>query len=115
MVVGRAGWQPKALCLVQCRTRNVGEEDTGTWLHREVTLWVGDAPEFSYSFVERPGSGAFCGAVHSRYRREQGAGWIEEGPATVVFPDPWLFAVGTGEGNPAQPGSQFSYFLPVHP
>ncbi len=115
VVVGRGTERPGVLCLVQCRSQSVQEEGSGDWLLREVRLWLSDASELSYSFVERPGSGLFCGAVHSVYRASTDAESIEEGPATLVFPDPWLFAVSQEGDSTRQPGSRFSYFIPVHP
>jgi hypothetical protein len=115
LVVGRGAERPGVLCLVQCRSRSVREEGSGSWLLREVRLWLADASELSYSFAERPGSGVFCGAVHSLYRASTDDGGTEEGPATLVFPDPWLFAASQEAGAARQPGSRFSYFIPVHP
>jgi hypothetical protein len=105
---GQAG-RVCALALVQCRSRGIEHADLGGHVRREVRLWGEADLSLSYRFAEPARSDFRIGVSHSWYHRETP---LAEGPASVVFPDPWAFAGEQGRGA-AVP--KFSYFLSVHP
>lgn len=104
---------------VQSRAASVTISDgaAGTpFIVREVKLWDVDAGLLRYAFAEKPShtTGIFNGAVHTWLRYQAGAA-AEEGPACVVFPDPWLYAGNRDRADDTPPFSRFSYFLAVSP
>lgn len=115
VVLGRGRGAPRAHCLVQCRSKRFEREHGEVWTRREVRLWAEGGLELTYVFAEPVAAGLFCGALHSWYTPQTLGARGEEGPATLVFPDPWVFSGARSEtgGDPA--GSRFTYFLPLHP
>lgn len=115
LLIGRRrGGGHGAICLVQVRSVLLGDLRGGDLRRREVRLWAEEGREFSYAFAERAGAGGSVGVVHSWYRRSPDGLSGEEGPAIVVFPDPWVFG-GTRAGGGEPKGSRFSYLIPVFP
>jgi hypothetical protein len=106
-------------CLVQVRRKDVmvfdGESDVPHTV-RDVRLWDEDGPQ-RYVFAERPAfsAGIFNGAVHTWLRYSAAEGTGEEGPACVVFPDPWIYGGTRGQPDDIPPFSRFSYFIAVSP
>lgn len=116
LVIGTADARLAPTCLVQVRRTDASVADGGSvtpYVVREVRLWDRDGAQ-RYAFAERPlqSAGDFVGAVHTwlRYRLD---GDMEEGPACVAFPDPWLYAGIRGTGTDVPPFSRFAYLLPV--
>lgn len=101
------------LCLVQNRSTPLKAEGKQGWLRREVRLWTDEGEFCRYAFAERVDAGVRCGVVHSWFKAASNE--REEGPATVVFPDPWVFAEGVSGAKPLKAASRFSYFIPVYP
>lgn len=108
-------------CLVQVRTTTVRVTDgtAGTvFAKREVMLWTVEQPQAQrYAFLERASSGrrGFVGAVHTWVRYGDRGSIREEGPACVVFPDPWLYAGSRGQPDDLPAFSRFGYLLAVSP
>lgn len=105
--------------LVQSRVRPASISDGSTstaYVIREVRMWDLESGEFRYAFAERPTqtAGIFNGAVHTWHRYQRGV-VAEEGPAAVVFPDPWIYAGSRGRADEVPPFSRFSYFVAVSP
>lgn len=116
LVLGPAEGRLVTTCLVQCRSRQfVVAEQPGAWLRRETVLLDRDLGRLRYAFAEPcdERSPSFVGAVHSWYRRQVSAGFGEEGPAHVVFPDPWLLRGTDLSGRQAASESHFAYLLPL--
>jgi len=116
LVLGPADGSLVSTCLVQCRSRQfVVAEQAGTWLRRETVLFDRDLGRLRYVFAEPcdERSPSFVGAVHSWYRRQASAGFGEEGPAYVVFPDPWLLRGTDASGLQAASESHFAYLVPL--
>jgi hypothetical protein len=119
LVIGPAAGGLAATCFVQVRRKDVTTDDGGGPSHyvvREVKLWDIDSGAQRYAFAEPAAVSArlFVGAVHT-WLRYQTNGAKEEGPACVVFPDPWLYSGAMGRPDDIPPFSRFSYFLPVSP
>jgi hypothetical protein len=118
-IVGPSGNALALTCLVQVRRTDLTVSDGSTatpFIVREVKLWDIETGAYRYVFAERPAQVAqlFVGAVHTwmRYRTNASG---EEGPACVVFPDPWIYAGSRGRSDDVPPFSRFSYFLAVSP
>lgn len=119
LVVGPAAGGLAATCFVQVRRKEVTTDDGGgpsRYVVREVKLWDVDSGAQRYVFAEPAAVSArlFVGAVHT-WLRYQTNGPKEEGPACVVFPDPWLYSGATGRSDDIPPFSRFSYLLAVSP
>lgn len=120
IVVGPRGTELAVTCLAQVRRSEVVVNDGGPasarYAVRQVMLWDAEAGAQRYAFAERTTSpgGPFIGAVHT-WIRYQLNGAKEEGPACVVFPDPWVFAGTVGRPDDIPAFSRFSYFLAVSP
>lgn len=116
LVVGERAGTLAVTCLVQvARVDLPADEAGGPYVLRDVKLWTSGETQ-GYVFAERAaGGGAFVGAVHTWLRHDSATGIFEEGPACVVFPDPWLYAAASGTSplDAAPPFSRFSYFVPV--
>lgn len=119
IVIGSLETAPPVTCLAQVRRTDVSVTDgsgTNPFVIREVELWDVDRGYQRYAYVERPAlsSAVFVGAIHTwmRYRLDAAA---EEGPACVVFPDPWIFAGARERPNDVPPYSRFSYLLAISP
>lgn len=116
LVVGERAGSLAITCLVQVGRSDLPRDGAGgPYVLRDVRLWTTEGMQ-RYAFAERVGGGSpFVGAVHTWLRHDPGAGTLEEGPACLVFPDPWLYGAATGaagiESTP--PFSRFSYFVPV--
>ena len=89
--------------------------ETDNYVVREVQLLDVGGSTARYAFAERLEriTGLFVGAVHSWHRYSEATGQYEEGPASVVFPDPWLYAGARGNADDVPPFSRFIYFIPV--
>ncbi len=118
VVVGPHNGALAVTCFVQVvrttQTLTDGYE-TDNYVVREVQLADVGGSTARYVFAERPEriKGLFVGAVHSWYRYSEAAGQYEEGPASLVFPDPWLYAGARGNADDVPPFSRFVYFIPV--
>ena len=118
VVVGPHNGVLAVTCLVQvtrmAQTLTDGYE-TENYVVREVTLLDVGGSTARYAFAERPEriTGLFVGAVHSWYRYSEANGQYEEGPASAVFPDPWLYAGARGNADDLPPFSRFIYFIPI--
>lgn len=121
VVVGPADGALAVTCLVQERRAETSISDGAVavpFVTHEVKLWeLGSDERLRYAFAERPSqtSGVFVGAVHTWLRYRTAAAEAEEGPACVVFPDPWVYAGARGAADDLPAFSRFSYFLPVSP
>jgi len=108
-------------CLVQVRRTDVGISDGNArtdYTTREVKLWEpGTAEPLRYAYAERHGQTdpVFIGAVHTWMRFQLSPAQREEGPACVVFPDPWVYSGSRGQADDLPAFSRFSYFLAVSP
>jgi hypothetical protein len=51
--------------------------------------------------------------MHTWHRLNESMGVFEEGPACVVFPDPWRFGGDLESAAGEAPFSRFTYLLPV--
>ncbi len=105
-------------CLAQSRSEWLSLDEglgQGSYRRHQVQLWDETEGPLSYQFLEPAAlaSGQYVGAVHTWFRHDPVQGVYEEGPACVVFPDPWLLAGKRGALNEAMPFSRFSYFIPV--
>ncbi len=116
-VIGPANGTLGVTCLVQVRRKDLSVSDGSAavpFIVRDVRLWDIDSGMQRYAFAERSPAGAsvFVGAVHTwmRYRLNTAG---EEGPACVVFPDPWIYGGSRGQAGDIPPFSRFSYFLAV--
>ena len=118
LVVGPHNGVLAITCFVQVtrttRTLSDGYE-TNNYVVREVKLLDIGGSTARYAFAEHPEriTGLFVGAVHSWHRYSEAAGQYEEGPASVVFPDTWLYAGARGNADDVPPFSRFVYFIPV--
>ena len=90
-------------------------QETEDFVVREVRLWSIDNETARYVFAERPEriTGIFVGAAHSWFRYNEADGQYEEGPTSVVFPDPWLYAGSRGNSDDVPAFSRFAYFIPI--
>ena len=119
VVIGPHGATLAVTCLVQVRRTDTavadGSERTD-FIVREVRLWDVDDGTLRYAFAEKSlqANGLFVGAVHTWLRYQANAA-REEGPACVVFPDPWVYGGGRGRADDLPPFSRFSYFFAVSP
>ncbi|MFA5264343.1 MAG: hypothetical protein WC378_10985 [Opitutaceae bacterium] len=103
-------------CLVQCRSSEVRPAgDSRLWRRFEVSLCDIDGSALSYEFLERPGTErSYCaGVMHTWHRLNEAMGVFEEGPACVVFPDPWRFGGDLESSAGEATFSRFTYLLPV--
>lgn len=122
VIVGPYSNSLAVTCMVQVRRVDTAISDGSESTHfivRDVRLWdidIGATRTVRYAFAERPALAAktYIGAVHTWMRYQMNA-VAEEGPACVVFPDPWLYAGARGRSDDIPPFSRFSYFLPVSP
>ena len=117
LVIGDDGARLAPTCVVQVRRTDAAVTDGGSmtkYVVRNVVLWYRGGTE-RYVFAERPlqSAGVFIGAVHTWMRFGLDPAELEEGPACVVFPDPWLFAGSRIMGGDEPPFSRFVYLLPV--
>jgi len=116
LVLGPSGGSLAATCLVQCRSRLFTmPEQPGSWMRRETVLLDAELGRLRYVFAEPFGDQqpSFVGALHCWYRRQPQAGFGEEGPAHVVFPDPWLFKGTDASGRTLSAESHYSYLLAI--
>lgn len=118
VVVGPSSTGLAVTCFVQVHRSDVAITDgvdVTPFTVREVKLWDVDDGILRYVFAERPTQArVFVGAIHTwmRYRLNAVA---EEGPACVVFPDPWVYAGARGQPDDIPAFSRFSYFFAVSP
>lgn len=119
LVIGVSGSQLAITCFAQVRRTELSVFDGAAatpYVVREVKLWDLDDGYLRYAFAERAlaASRVFIGAVHTwlRYRLDTVG---EEGPACVVFPDPWLYQGARGQPDDIPAFSRFSYFFAVSP
>lgn len=118
-VIGTNNGALAITCFAQVRRHDLSVSD-GTaatpFMAREVMLWDIDDGPLRYVYAERPAqsSHVFIGAVHTwmRYRLNAVG---EEGPACVVFPDPWVYGGARGQLDDIPAFSRFSYFFAVSP
>lgn len=120
VVVGAESGALRVTCFVQSRRTTVSASDGEKmipYVVREVCLWDVDGTTQRYAFAERPASSAaiFVGAVHTWLRYGGHGAVSEEGPACLIFPDPWVYAGSRGRSDDLPPFSRFSYFLAVSP
>lgn len=121
VVIGSVNNALGVSCFVQVRRTDLSVSDgnsTTPYTMREVKLWDAATGETQgYAFAERPAQTAkiFIGAVHTWMRYQLTAGQNEEGPACVVFPDPWVYGGSRGQADDIPPFSRFSYFLAISP
>lgn len=118
-VIGPAAEAFGITCLAQVRRTDVSISDGAEaipFIIREVRLWDAEDGALRYAYAERPGqsAGVFVGVIHTwmRYRADAVS---EEGPACVVFPDPWIYGGHRGRSDDIPAFSRFSYFLAVSP
>lgn len=121
LVIGMNAGALAVTCLVQVRRTDRAISD-GTaltsYVVREVKLWDAQAAQVQrYAYAERPAQSAqvFIGAVHTWMRYQANSVVNEEGPACVVFPDPWVYGGSRGQADDIPAFSRFSYFLAVSP
>ena len=125
IVVGPRNGTLQVTALVQVRSVPVGADDSGIGeelVRRDTILFDVSGDRWTCSFVERAvaASAARVGARHHWYRYDEGR-VAEEGPALIVFPDPWLHAGHTSNQNVETPlftipaFSRFVYLLAVSP
>jgi len=116
LVLGPTEGALAVTCLVQCRSHLFTvQERPGSWIRRETVLLDAELGRLRYSFAEPFGEQkpSFVGALHSWYRRQDQAGFGEEGPVHVVFPDPWLFKGTDASGRSLSAESHYSYLLAI--
>lgn len=121
VVIGTVHDVPGVSCFVQVRRTDESVSDgtaTTPYTIREVKLWDATTGQMlRYAFAERPQQAAkiFVGVVHTWMRYQLNAAENEEGPACVVFPDPWVYGGSRGHPDDIPAFSRFSYFLAVSP
>jgi len=116
LLVGALNGALQATTLIQVRSVNISLKDGASsedLIRREVDLYDVTEGQLSYIFLEKAGlaAEAAVGARHFWYRYAEGK-IAEEGPAVVVFPDPWLWS--QPDANSDLPSlSRFVYCLPI--
>ena len=119
-VIGSINGSLAVTCFAQVRRSDLSVSDgtvTTPYLVREVKLWDATGQMQRYAYAERPAlsSKVFIGAVHTWLRFRSDGTENEEGPACVVFPDPWVYGGSRGLSDDIPAFSRFSYFLAVSP
>lgn len=116
LVVGVEGGLLAVTCCVQVRRKPDAStaSDGRTCVQREVLLWDLDGTTARYAFAEplAVADKLFVGAVHSWLRYRTGA-VAEEGPVSLVFPDPWVYGGRRLQEGAVPAFSRFRYFVPV--
>ncbi|HEY9155439.1 MAG TPA: prepilin-type N-terminal cleavage/methylation domain-containing protein [Opitutaceae bacterium] len=116
VIVGAVNGALKVTALAQVRSSNVVLHDGSSsenFVRRTVDLYDISGESRNYSFLERAelAKESAVGAHHFWYRYAEGR-VAEEGPATVIFPDPWPWA--RAASGPAMPAvSRFVYCVCV--
>lgn len=120
LLVGKRAGNLALISLVQVRSTEVAVSDgdrSESFVRRAVTLYDFGGTTWSYSYLERPSiaSSITVGARHFWYRYFEGR-VAEEGPTSVVFPDPWIFGGSRASASYEPPAfSQFTYLVEVSP
>jgi hypothetical protein len=120
VVVGRLGEELAVVGFLQSESRDVEEVpgERGALRRHRVRMWDAEEGALAYEFAEPlagGGLGQYSGAVHTWYRHDAAGGVFEEGPACVVFADPWLWAGSRGDAGEAPAFSRFSNLMAVNP
>jgi len=121
VVIGPHESRLAVTCAIQVRREQRSVSDgvlMRNYVVSKVSLWDITEGAKSYSFADYAErvQGIFFGAVHTWYRySEADAGTYEEGPTSVVFPDPWLYAGARGRADDIAAFSRFTYQLSVSP
>jgi hypothetical protein len=118
VLVGPVEGQLKITALLQNRSQDFSWNDgavVNAFVQRETHLYDLSGDDLNSIFLEKASSAkvSAVGARHFWYRYAENR-VAEEGPATVIFPDPWLFA-GNGNGRQTPTLSHFVYWLPISP